>query len=65
MARKLVVSLRRSVIGYPVRQRQTVRGLGLRRLHQTVVVDDTPAVRGMLQHVAHLVEVRESAGEER
>jgi large subunit ribosomal protein L30 len=37
--------------------RQTVRGLGLRKLHQTVEVEDTPAIRGMVHKIRHLVEV--------
>jgi large subunit ribosomal protein L30 len=39
--------------------RQTIRGLGLRRLHQVVERQDTPAVRGMIHKVRHLVEVVE------
>ena len=39
--------------------RQTVRGLGLRRLHQVVEREDSPAVRGMIHKVRHLVEVVE------
>ncbi|MDH3213520.1 MAG: 50S ribosomal protein L30 [Myxococcales bacterium] len=49
----------RSAIGYDRRQRATVRGLGLKRLRQTVEVEDTPAVRGMIRKVAHLVVVEE------
>ena len=45
----------RSAIGYDRRQRATLRGLGLRRLNHTVEVEDTPAVRGMIVKVAHLV----------
>ena len=37
--------------------RQTVRGLGLRKLHQTVEREDTPAIRGMVHKIRHLVEV--------
>ncbi|MDJ0865142.1 MAG: 50S ribosomal protein L30 [Myxococcota bacterium] len=47
----------RSAIGYDRRQRQTLKGLGLRRLHQTVEVQDQPAVRGMIDKVRHLVRV--------
>ncbi len=47
----------RSAIGRNKRQGTTVRGLGLRRLHQTVEVPDTPAVRGMIQNVVHLLRV--------
>ena len=49
----------KSQIGYDGRQRATLRGLGLRRLHQTVEVEDTPAVRGMIRKVIHLVVVEE------
>jgi len=50
----------RSAIGCPVRQRATVRALGLRRLHHTVFHTDTPAIRGMLHAVRHLVQVAEA-----
>ena len=46
-----------SVIGCPEDQRATVRGLGLRRLHQVVEREDTPMVRGMIRKVPHLVAV--------
>jgi large subunit ribosomal protein L30 len=46
-----------SVIGCTDGQRATVRGLGLRRLHQVVEREDTPAVRGMVKKVPHLVAV--------
>jgi large subunit ribosomal protein L30 len=55
--RKLKVTYVRSQIGYDRRQRATLRGLGLRRLRQTVELEDTPAVRGMLTAVGHLVRV--------
>jgi large subunit ribosomal protein L30 len=48
-----------SVIGCPEKQRATVRGLGLRRLHQVVEREDTPMVRGMVKKVPHLVAVVE------
>lgn len=59
MAGKLSVTLKRSVIGEKPKTRATVRGLGLRKMHQTVEHDDTPDVRGMLAKVRHLVEVQE------
>jgi len=46
-----------SVIGCPERQRATVRGLGLRRMHQVVEREDTPLVRGMVDKVPHLVAI--------
>ncbi len=50
----------RSAIGYNRRQRATLRGLGLRRLHQCVELSDSPAVRGMIDKVQHLVVVEKS-----
>jgi large subunit ribosomal protein L30 len=49
----------RSAIGFDRRQRATLRGLGIRRLHQTVDLEDSPAVRGMIRKVVHLVELEE------
>ncbi len=49
----------RSAIGYQQRQRATLRGLGVRRLHQIVEVEDTPAIRGMINKVSHCVQVLE------
>ncbi len=53
------VTLVHSAIGLPKRQKETVRALGFRRLHQTVEHADSPAVRGMVAKVIHLVEVEE------
>lgn len=53
----LRVTLKKSAIGYAQDQKDTVRRLGLRRLHQTVEHEDTPAIRGMLAKVNHLVVV--------
>lgn len=50
----------RSVIGNDRRQRATVRGLGLRRIRDVVEVEDTPAVRGMIDKVRHIVMVLEN-----
>ena len=49
----------RSFIGCPRDMRATIRGLGFRRMEQVVVRQDTPAVRGMVHKVRHLVEVLE------
>jgi large subunit ribosomal protein L30 len=49
----------KSQIGYDRRQRATLRGLGLRRLNHCVELEDTPAVRGMIFKVSHLVVVEE------
>jgi large subunit ribosomal protein L30 len=55
--RTLRVTWVQSAIGRDGRQKITVRGLGLRRLHQTVALPDTPAIRGMIRKVSHLVRV--------
>ncbi len=54
---KLSVTLERSIIGHPRDQKETVRSLGLRRMHHTVVVEDNASMRGMLHKVRHLVRV--------
>ena len=51
----LKVTLVKSPIACRQPHQQTVRGLGLRRLHQTVELEDTPAVRGMIRQVSYLV----------
>ncbi|MFN8454330.1 MAG: 50S ribosomal protein L30 [Anaerolineae bacterium] len=51
----------KSAIGYSIRQKKTVRALGLRRLGQTVEHNDTPVIRGMINKVPHLVRVEEAA----
>lgn len=57
MAKKFMVTLKRSMIGCNASQRDTVRCLGLRKRHQTVEVDDNPANRGQIYKVQHLVDV--------
>jgi large subunit ribosomal protein L30 len=59
MSKQLQITLKRSLIGRPEKHRVTVRTLGLRKLNQTVVHNDTPAIRGMVKQVVHLVEVKE------
>jgi large subunit ribosomal protein L30 len=49
----------KSAIGFNRKQRATLRGLGLRRIHHTVDLEDTPSVRGMIYRVRHLVVVVE------
>jgi large subunit ribosomal protein L30 len=57
--RIIKATLRRSAIGTTPRQRATLRGLGLSRLGRAVILKDSPAVRGMLRAVGHLVTVEE------
>jgi len=58
---KIRVRLTRSEIGGTQRQRQTLRGLGLRRLGDSRVLQKTPAVLGMVEKVQHLITVEEVA----
>ena len=58
-AARIRVQQVKSAIGYDRKQRATLRGLGLRRMHQIVELEDTPAVRGMVNKVVHLVKVLE------
>ena len=53
--KKVKVTLVKSVIGTKQSHRATVRGLGLKRLNSSAVLEDTPAVRGMIRKVAYLV----------
>ncbi len=64
MARKNTIRIRqiKSGIGYSKDQKATLRGLGFRRLNQVVELEDTPAVRGMVNKVRHLVRIE--SGEE-
>jgi large subunit ribosomal protein L30 len=48
----------RSFIGCPRSMRQTVRGLGFRRMNQVLEREDTPSIRGMIARVHHLVEIQ-------
>ena len=59
MANQLQITLKRSLIGRPEKHRRTVRTLGLRKVNQTVIQKDNPAIRGMIEQVKHLVEVKE------
>ena len=54
----LKIKLVRSGIGRSARQKQVIRGLGFRRLNQTVARPDTPEIRGMIFKIRHLVEVK-------
>ncbi len=58
-AKRIRLKQVKSEIGYDRRQRATLRGLGIRRLHKVVEVEDTPSVRGMINKVNHLVTVLE------
>ena len=55
--KKIKVTLIKSVIGTKQDHRATVRGLGLRKINSSAMLEDTPAVRGMIRKVAYLVKV--------
>jgi large subunit ribosomal protein L30 len=57
--RRLKVTLVKSTIGFNKTQAKTVEGMGLRRIRHTVELPDTPATRGMIHKVRHLVTVSE------
>ena len=58
--KKIRVTLVRSPIGAQPRHRECVRGLGLKRMHQTVILEDTPSVRGMANKINYMVRVEEA-----
>jgi large subunit ribosomal protein L30 len=57
--KRIKVKLVRSTIGFNETQAKTVQGMGLRRINHSVELPDTPATRGMILKVRHLVEVSE------
>lgn len=63
MATHIEVTQVRSTIGRPEAHRKIIKGLGLRRIRHTVKLKDTPAIRGMIEKVQHLVEVRVLPGD--
>ncbi len=56
---KIKITQIKSAIKKPVRQKKTLEALGIRKLHQTIEVEATPQILGMVQKVLHLVEVEE------
>ena len=62
MAKKIQITQIKSMIKEKEPMKRTLRALGIRKMHQTVVHDDTPQIRGMAQRVHHLVKVNEVDG---
>lgn len=62
--KQLAITLTGSTIGKVRKQKATVEALGLHRIGQTVVKEDTPVTRGMIRVVSHLVKVEERTAEE-
>ncbi len=56
---QLKITQTKSGIGYKQNQKETLRSLGLKRMHHTVIQPDRPEIRGMVQTVTHLVTVEE------
>jgi len=56
---KLKITQIRSAIGRKKDQKETIKALGIKRLHQTVVHEDSPQIRGMIERVSQLVRVEE------
>lgn len=59
MMAQVKFTLTRSLIGYPKDQRATVKALGLTKIRTSVVKEDSPALRGMIHKVEHMVKVEE------
>ena len=62
MAKTIVVKQIGSPIRRPAKQRATLVGLGLNKMHKTRELEDTPSVRGMVNKIPHLVEISEERG---
>ena len=63
MSGTIKVTLVRSMIGRPEKHRRVLRGMGLTKLNRTVELEDTPAIRGMVHKVSHLVKTEEKGDE--
>jgi len=61
MAGRLQIKLVKSMIGRPEKHRRVLQGMGLTRVNRTVELEDTPAIRGMIHKVSHLVKFQEKA----
>ena len=59
--KKIAIKQIRSGIGRPTKHRRTLEALGIKRHQQTVIHNDTPAIRGMINRISHMVEVTEVA----
>lgn len=59
MAKQLKITLKKSIIGRNQRQRKTIEALGLKKIGQTIVHDDTPQIRGMIHKTDFMLDVEE------
>jgi large subunit ribosomal protein L30 len=58
-AKEITVTLKKSTVGCTEKQKNQVKGLGLRKIGSTKTLENTPAVRGMIKKVIHMVEIQE------
>ncbi len=65
MTKKLKITLVKSYIGRPEKHRKILRGMGLQKLNRTVLLKDTPEIRGMINKVSHLLSVVEIEANEK
>ena len=63
MSGRLKITLVKSMIGRPDKHRKVLRGMGLTKLNKTVVLENTPSIRGMIHAVSHLVKAEEMLDE--
>lgn len=63
MAQKLKVTLIKSMIGRPEKHRKVLRGMGLTRIGKSIVLEDTPSNRGMINKISHMVTAEENTNE--
>ncbi|MDF1589926.1 MAG: 50S ribosomal protein L30 [Desulfobacterales bacterium] len=63
MSAKLKITLVKSMVGRPEKQRKVLRGMGLTKLNKSVFLNDTPSIRGMVHAVSHLVKAEENTHE--
>ena len=61
--KSLRVTLKRSLIGRPEKQKRVINALGLRKINHSVLHKDVPAIRGMIHKISHMIEVSEVAEE--
>jgi len=61
MAKQLSITLQRSCIGKPEKHRRVALGLGLTKMNKTVILQDTPEIRGMVYVIRHLLKVEEQS----
>lgn len=57
---QIKITQKKSAIGRTLRQKRTVKALGLKRINDSIIHNDTPAVKGMINKVRHLIEIEEA-----